>query len=112
VVDACNPSYSGGRGRKIMILRPSWQKLVRPYHKNEIKTKSGIQHLPSSHEALSLIPSTTKEKKKYQAHSLYFSNKVKAYITFYLGSARTCRFHGAQRSTRRCCMYSIFIILK
>jgi hypothetical protein len=38
VVHACNPSYLGGRGRKISNLRPACAKVTRPYLKNKIKT--------------------------------------------------------------------------
>jgi hypothetical protein len=38
VVHACNPSSSGGRGRRISSLRPAQAKSVRPYLKNKIKT--------------------------------------------------------------------------
>lgn len=37
---------------------------------------------------------------------ILFFSKVKARITSVLGSARTCRFYGTQRTTRRHCMYS------
>jgi hypothetical protein len=40
VQHVCNPSYSRGRGRRIMSLRPALVKVVaRPYLKNRIKTK-------------------------------------------------------------------------
>jgi hypothetical protein len=36
VVLACNPSFSGGRVRRITNLRPAQAKLVRSYLKNKI----------------------------------------------------------------------------
>jgi hypothetical protein len=39
VVHICNPSYSRGRGRKMINSRSSQEKLVRPYLKNKIQTK-------------------------------------------------------------------------
>jgi hypothetical protein len=34
VEHTCNPSYLGGRGRKVTNLRPAQAKLARPYLKN------------------------------------------------------------------------------
>jgi hypothetical protein len=39
VVHTYNPSYLGGRGRRILSLRPVWAKLARPHLKNKIKDK-------------------------------------------------------------------------
>jgi hypothetical protein len=39
VMHAYNPNYSGGRGRKIMSLRPFWAKVARPCLKNKMQTK-------------------------------------------------------------------------
>lgn len=52
--------------------------------------------------------------KVFHQHSdtIYFHAELKCILSSILGSARTCRFHGAQRTTRRCCMYSIFNILR
>jgi hypothetical protein len=40
-VHTCNPSYSGGEGRRISISRSAKAKLVRPYLKNKIKRAGG-----------------------------------------------------------------------
>jgi hypothetical protein len=37
MVHTCNPSNSGGRGRRILSSRQARAKLVRPYLKNKIK---------------------------------------------------------------------------
>jgi hypothetical protein len=37
VVNAYNPSYSGGRGKRIINSRPALAKLVRSYLKTKIK---------------------------------------------------------------------------
>lgn len=52
--------------------------------------------------------------KVFHQHSdtIYFPAELKYLLPSILGSARTCRFHGTQRTTRRCCMYSIFNILR
>jgi hypothetical protein len=39
VVHTCNLSYSGGKGRRMVSLRPAWAMLVRPYLKNKIQKK-------------------------------------------------------------------------
>jgi hypothetical protein len=39
VVHTCNPSYLGGRDRRIVSLRPTLAKFARPYLKNKIKTE-------------------------------------------------------------------------
>jgi hypothetical protein len=39
LVRVYNPSYWGGRGRRIKSSRPVWAKLVRPYLKKKIKTR-------------------------------------------------------------------------
>jgi hypothetical protein len=39
VVHTCNPSYSGGRGRKIPSSRPGQARLMRLYLKTKIQTK-------------------------------------------------------------------------
>lgn len=52
--------------------------------------------------------------KVFHQHSdtICFHAELKYLLSSILGSARTCRFHGTQRTTRRCCMYSIFNILR
>jgi hypothetical protein len=40
-VHAYNPSFSGGRGRRINSLRPAWVKLVRLYLKSKIENQKG-----------------------------------------------------------------------
>jgi hypothetical protein len=40
VVHACNPNYTRDRGRRILSLRPTPQKLVGFYLKNKIQTKT------------------------------------------------------------------------
>jgi ABC-type dipeptide/oligopeptide/nickel transport system ATPase subunit len=37
VMHTCHPSYSGGRSRRIVVLRLLGQKLVRPYFENRLK---------------------------------------------------------------------------
>jgi hypothetical protein len=39
VVHTSNPSFSGGRDRRIMSLKSAWANLGRPYLRNKIKTK-------------------------------------------------------------------------
>jgi hypothetical protein len=39
VVNAYNPNYLGGRGRRIMSLRSVWAKFASSYFKNKINTK-------------------------------------------------------------------------
>jgi hypothetical protein len=72
VAHACNPSYLGGGGRRILSLRTAQTKLVRPYLKNK---RSGsvaqvVEHLPSKCEALSSNP-TLHIKKEWQNHEIY-----------------------------------------
>jgi hypothetical protein len=63
-----NPSFSGGRHRRIVSLGPAWAKLARPFCFVS-KTKGlgdrtqVVEHLPSRCKALSLIPTIAKEKK-------------------------------------------------
>jgi hypothetical protein len=70
LVHACNPSYSGGRSRRIMSLRPNWAKLVRSYLKNKnISKRAGgmaqvVECLPSIHKALGSIHSNVKQMDK------------------------------------------------
>jgi hypothetical protein len=62
-VHICNPSYSGGGGRKIMSLSLIREKLARPCLKNKIKPKGlrgvaqVVELLPSMCRVLGSIPS-------------------------------------------------------
>jgi hypothetical protein len=46
VVCTCNPSYFGGRGRKISSSRLAWTRWARPYFKNKIKTPAKLPGAP------------------------------------------------------------------
>jgi hypothetical protein len=39
VANACNPSYMGGTGKRIMVQGYPGQKSVRPYLENKLKQK-------------------------------------------------------------------------
>jgi hypothetical protein len=53
VVHGYNPSYLGGRGRRILSSRPAWAKLVVHFLKSKIQNKRAgdigqvVEHLPS-----------------------------------------------------------------
>jgi hypothetical protein len=67
-VHICNPSYSGGGGRKIMSLSLIRAKLARPCLKNKIKPKGlrgvaqVVELLPSMCRVLGSIPSSSKKQ--------------------------------------------------
>jgi hypothetical protein len=68
VANTYNPSYWGGRGRRILSWRPVQAKLVRLYLKNKCKIQKQkqagawlkVQSLLSMVKALGLTSSTTK----------------------------------------------------
>jgi hypothetical protein len=69
VVHACNPSYSRGRSKRSMNLRPA-QAVSEPLSQkqNTSKVAKGvdqvIEHLPSKCKAVGSIPSTKNKNKK------------------------------------------------
>jgi hypothetical protein len=78
VVHTCNPSYSGGRGKRITSSRTAWAKLVRPYLKKKKKERilgmaQPVEHL--QHEALNSIPPVPHTHK--HTHKI-----VKTYFSF------------------------------
>jgi hypothetical protein len=61
VAHVCNPSYLGGRGKKITNSRPIWAKVGRSYLINKIQNKilgrgqeviPMVEYLPSKHKIL------------------------------------------------------------
>jgi hypothetical protein len=77
VAHACNPVYSGGKGKDYK-LRPAWAKLVRPYlKKTKNPQKAGdmaqvVEYLPSKHETLGSVTSTRKKRKKKPGGGVLF----------------------------------------
>jgi hypothetical protein len=59
----CNPSYTGGGGRRI-VVQGQQEQMIRPYLKNKRKHKDWgrtqvVDGLPSKHKVLSSGPSST-----------------------------------------------------
>jgi hypothetical protein len=72
VVHACNPSYSGGRGRRIISSRIAWTKVATSYLNTkhtkirQINKRAGVtaeasEHMPNICEALCSTPSAPKK---------------------------------------------------
>jgi hypothetical protein len=72
VVHAYNPSYSGGRGRRIASSRPLSTKNKRAGGMAQV-----IDYLPSMCKALGSIPSSNKKKNDVYKHISVNSNKNK-----------------------------------
>jgi hypothetical protein len=64
VVHACCPSYSGGRGRRIVFRGQPWEKLeMLSKNKRAWGMTQVVEHLPSKHEVLSSNTNTTTKKR-------------------------------------------------
>jgi hypothetical protein len=66
VVHTCNPSYLGGRDRRIVVQGQTRQKLVRPLLSDKLKAKRAgtmavvVKCLPSNWEAMGSVSSNLK----------------------------------------------------
>jgi hypothetical protein len=79
MVHTHNPNYLGGRGRRIVSLKPAWAKLARPYLKGKKKERKAVHmvqvvgSLPSKHSALCLILSNPFPPRKKKQRSNIFN---------------------------------------
>jgi hypothetical protein len=69
-VHACNPNYSGGRGRRVTSSRPAQTWVMRPSLKDKIQTKGlggpAQKHLSSMYKATGSFPSSTHKNNQIQ----------------------------------------------